>query len=42
MSHAVVPDPEKSSPKGLMLAVAYVTALFFIWAFVTNLVDPLI
>jgi FHS family L-fucose permease-like MFS transporter len=25
-----------------MLAVVYVTALFFIWAFVTNLVDPLI
>jgi FHS family L-fucose permease-like MFS transporter len=27
---------------GLVLAVIYVTALFFIWAFVTNLVDPLI
>lgn len=28
--------------KGLILAVIYVTALFFIWAFVTNLVDPLV
>jgi MFS transporter, FHS family, L-fucose permease len=27
---------------GLILAVVYVTCLFFIWAFVTNLVDPLI
>jgi FHS family L-fucose permease-like MFS transporter len=27
---------------GLILAVIYVTALFFIWAFVTNLVDPLV
>ncbi len=27
---------------GFLLAVVYVTALFFIWAFVTNLVDPLV
>ena len=32
---------EKSN-KGIILAVVYVTALFFIWAFVTNLVDPLV
>jgi FHS family L-fucose permease-like MFS transporter len=28
--------------KGLLLAVVYITALFFIWAFVTNLIDPLV
>jgi FHS family L-fucose permease-like MFS transporter len=35
---------EASKPKsgGLLLAVVYVTALFFIWAFVTNLIDPLV
>ena len=33
--------PTKSGG-GLILAVVYVTCLFFIWAFVTNLVDPLI
>lgn len=27
---------------GVMLAVVLVTALFFIWAFVTNLIDPLV
>ncbi|HET9510864.1 MAG TPA: MFS transporter [Sphingomonas sp.] len=27
---------------GLILALVYVTALFFIWAFVTNLIDPLV
>jgi FHS family L-fucose permease-like MFS transporter len=27
---------------GLLLAVVYITALFFIWAFVTNLIDPLV
>ncbi|ESQ79737.1 sugar MFS transporter [Asticcacaulis sp. YBE204] len=32
----------KRGGSGLALAVVYVTALFFIWAFVTNLVDPLI
>lgn len=32
----------KTGGAGLLLAVIYVTALFFIWAFVTNLVDPLI
>ena len=35
-----------TSPKngggGLLLAVVYVTCLFFIWAFVTNLIDPLV
>ena len=35
---------EASKPKGggLLMAVVYVTALFFIWAFVTNLIDPLV
>ena len=32
----------KTGGGGLVLAVIYVTCLFFIWAFVTNLVDPLI
>jgi MFS transporter, FHS family, L-fucose permease len=32
----------KSSSAGLVLAVVYITALFFIWAFVTNLIDPLV
>lgn len=32
----------KPGGAGLLLSVVYVTALFFIWAFVTNLVDPLI
>ena len=32
----------KSKGGGLILAVVYVTALFFIWAFVTNLIDPLV
>ncbi|WP_140984756.1 sugar MFS transporter [Asticcacaulis tiandongensis] len=32
----------KSGGSGLVLAVIYVTALFFIWAFVTNLLDPLL
>ncbi len=32
----------KPGGAGLLLAVVYVTALFFIWAFVTNLVDPLV
>lgn len=41
-SQAVAQEPEKQSKNSLMLAVVYVTALFFIWAFVTNLVDPLI
>jgi FHS family L-fucose permease-like MFS transporter len=27
---------------GLVLAVVYVTTLFFIWALVTNLLDPLL
>jgi FHS family L-fucose permease-like MFS transporter len=31
-----------SGGRGLVLAVVYVTALFFIWAFVTNLIDPLV
>jgi MFS transporter, FHS family, L-fucose permease len=26
----------------LVLAIVYITALFFIWAFVTNLIDPLV
>ena len=33
---------DKKQKNGLILAVVYVTALFFIWAFVTNLIDPLI
>ncbi|MDR7117941.1 MFS transporter [Caulobacter sp. BE254] len=32
----------KTGGGGLILAVVYVTALFFIWAFVTNLIDPLV
>jgi len=32
----------KTDMKGLKTSLIYVTALFFIWAFVTNLVDPLI
>ena len=32
----------KKGGSGLILAVIYVTTLFFIWAFVTNLVDPLV
>ncbi|GGZ28247.1 sugar MFS transporter [Asticcacaulis endophyticus] len=37
-------EPTSSAKKGsgLVLAVIYVTALFFIWAFVTNLLDPLL
>jgi FHS family L-fucose permease-like MFS transporter len=31
-----------SGGRGVVLAVVYVTALFFIWAFVTNLIDPLV
>ncbi len=40
MSNSAVSS--KTGGGGLLLAVVYVTALFFIWAFVTNLVDPLI
>jgi FHS family L-fucose permease-like MFS transporter len=40
MSNA--PAPSKTGGGGLLLAVIYVTCLFFIWAFVTNLVDPLV
>jgi len=36
------PATPKSTGGGLLLAVVYVTALFFIWAFVTNLIDPLV
>ena len=32
----------KPGGKGLILAVVYVTTLFFIWALVTNLLDPLL
>ncbi|MES2822852.1 MAG: MFS transporter [Pseudomonadota bacterium] len=31
-----------TSNGGLVLAVIYITVLFFIWAFVTNLIDPLV
>ncbi len=31
-----------TSNGGLVLAVIYITILFFIWAFVTNLIDPLV
>jgi MFS transporter, FHS family, L-fucose permease len=32
-----------SSKSGsLVLAIVYITSLFFIWAFVTNLIDPLV
>ncbi len=36
---AQTPKPRSG---GLVLALVYVTALFFIWAFVTNLIDPLV
>jgi len=32
----------KSKSGSLVLAIVYITALFFIWAFVTNLIDPLV
>jgi len=41
MSDSASPSA-KSGGGGLLLAVVYVTCLFFIWAFVTNLVDPLV
>ncbi|RYY02601.1 MAG: MFS transporter [Gammaproteobacteria bacterium] len=31
-----------SKKGGVALAIVYITALFFIWAFVTNLIDPLV
>lgn len=31
-----------SKSGSLILAIIYITALFFIWAFVTNLIDPLV
>lgn len=31
-----------SKSGSLALAIVYITALFFIWAFVTNLIDPLV
>lgn len=31
-----------TSNGGLILALVYITTLFFIWAFVTNLIDPLV
>lgn len=48
---AGIPQPARGRPAaadgsqkgaGATLAVIYVTALFFIWAFVTNLIDPLV
>ncbi|MDI7775290.1 sugar MFS transporter [Asticcacaulis sp. EMRT-3] len=42
MSDSATAPQAKSGGGGLILAVLYVTALFFIWAFVTNLVDPLV
>jgi FHS family L-fucose permease-like MFS transporter len=45
-SEAVATSSSSTTAKlggsGLLLAVVYVTALFFIWAFVTNLTDPLV
>jgi FHS family L-fucose permease-like MFS transporter len=39
-------DSSSAAPKsgggGLALAIVYVTVLFFIWAVVTNLLDPLV
>jgi FHS family L-fucose permease-like MFS transporter len=35
-------ETRKPRSGGLLLAVVYITALFFIWAFVTNLIDPLV
>ena len=36
--------PQKNrGPSGtLLLSIIYITSLFFIWAFVTNLIDPLV
>lgn len=35
-------ETPKPKGNGVLLAIVYVTALFFIWAFVTNLIDPLV
>jgi FHS family L-fucose permease-like MFS transporter len=32
----------KSKGGSLILSIVYITSLFFIWAFVTNLIDPLV
>jgi FHS family L-fucose permease-like MFS transporter len=32
----------QSKSGSMILAIVYITALFFIWAFVTNLIDPLV
>jgi FHS family L-fucose permease-like MFS transporter len=42
MSDSTTAPAAKARGGGFLLAVLYVTALFFIWAFVTNLVDPLV
>lgn len=35
-------SPTKREPGGMIVALVFITALFFIWAFVTNLIDPLV
>jgi FHS family L-fucose permease-like MFS transporter len=42
MSDSITAPTAKARGGGFLLAVVYVTVLFFIWAFVTNLVDPLV
>ncbi len=37
-----IPESKDSRKTGLPIAVIYITALFFIWALVTNLLDPLL
>jgi FHS family L-fucose permease-like MFS transporter len=41
MNDTVAVDQPKQS-SGVALALFFITALFFIWAFVTNLIDPLV
>jgi MFS transporter, FHS family, L-fucose permease len=40
MENSMSSSPSKSG--SLVLAIVYITSLFFIWAFVTNLIDPLV
>jgi fucose permease len=41
MASGVTPDQAKGSANAAV-ALFFITALFFIWAFVTNLIDPLV
>jgi len=44
VQHLTENNMSKTTTKSgsLLLAIVYITALFFIWAFVTNLIDPLV